>query len=69
MKLAAEHGIPQEKGVYISLPITNQDFANMVGTSRETINRTLNEMKKKNLLTADRSGIFIHDTDWLNGCN
>ncbi|MCY9339142.1 Crp/Fnr family transcriptional regulator [Bacillus haynesii] len=69
MKLAAEHGIPQEKGVYISLPITNQDFANMVGTSRETINRTLNELKKKNLLTADRSGIFIHDTDWLNGCN
>ncbi len=69
MKLAAEHGIPQEKGVYISLPITNQDFANMVGTSRETINRTLNEMKKKNLLTADRSGIFIYDTDWLNGCN
>ncbi|MDI3412007.1 helix-turn-helix domain-containing protein [Bacillus sonorensis] len=39
----------------------------MVGTSRETINRTLNEMKKKNLLSADRSGILIYDAEWLNG--
>ncbi|MFT0800968.1 Crp/Fnr family transcriptional regulator [Bacillus swezeyi] len=68
-KLAAEHGVQKGTGVYINLPITNQDFANMVGTSRETINRTLNEMKKKKLLTADRSGILIHDADWLNGCN
>ncbi|ASB89079.1 MULTISPECIES: Crp/Fnr family transcriptional regulator [Bacillus] len=67
MKLAAEHGVRKGKGVYINLPITNQDFANMVGTSRETINRTLNEMKKKNLLSADRSGILIYDAEWLNG--
>lgn len=40
----------------------------MVGTSRETINRTLNEMKKKKLLSSDRSGIMIHDQEWLNGC-
>ncbi|QHZ49093.1 Crp/Fnr family transcriptional regulator [Bacillus sp. HSf4] len=64
-KLAAEHGVRKGKDVYINLPITNQDFANMVGTSRETINRTLNEMKKKKLLSADRSGILIHDSDWL----
>ncbi|MDI5789037.1 helix-turn-helix domain-containing protein [Bacillus licheniformis] len=46
MKLAAEHGIPQEKGLH--QPAHYQSgFANMVGTSRETINRTLNELKRK----------------------
>lgn len=67
-KLADEHRVKKGEGIYINLRITNQDFANMVGTSRETINRTLNEMKKKKLLSSDRSGIMIHDQEWLNGC-
>jgi len=29
---------------------TNRDLANMIGTSRETVNRTLNQLKKKELL-------------------
>ncbi|MDA7027938.1 Crp/Fnr family transcriptional regulator [Bacillus sp. CLL-7-23] len=66
MKLAAEQGVKKGNGIYINFPITNQDFANMVGTSRETINRTLNEMKKKKLISSDRNGIIIHDMSGLN---
>lgn len=65
VRLAADHGEKTAKGIYIDIPITNQDFANMVGTSRESINRILNQFKKERLLTADRQGILIHDLEEL----
>jgi CRP/FNR family transcriptional regulator, cyclic AMP receptor protein len=65
VRLAEDHGEKTAKGIYIDIPITNQDFANMVGTSRESINRILNQFKKQRLLTADRQGILIHDLEEL----
>ncbi|MDY7220747.1 Crp/Fnr family transcriptional regulator [Halalkalibacterium halodurans] len=37
INLAAERGVKKGDGVYIQLPITNQDFANLIGTSRERL--------------------------------
>lgn len=65
VRIASEHGEDRENGIYIDIPITNQDFANMVGTSRESINRILNQFKKKKLISADRQGILIHDLEEL----
>lgn len=65
VRLAEDHGEKTAKGIYIDVPITNQDFANMVGTSRESINRILNQFKKQRLLSADRQGILIHDIEEL----
>jgi CRP/FNR family transcriptional regulator, cyclic AMP receptor protein len=61
LKLAEEQGMEQENGIYLNISITNQDFANMVGTSRESISRALTKMKKQGLLKADRQGILIYD--------
>ena len=47
------------------MPITNQDFANIVGSSRETVNRILNQLKKENLIEFGRNGILINDIDEL----
>ncbi len=49
----------------ISTPLTNQDFANMVGTSRETINRIFNQFKKDGLIEIQRRRIKILDLEGL----
>ena len=64
-RLAYENGKKRDGGVAIDFPITNQDLANIVGTSRESINRLLNELKRDQILKSDRNGIFIYDLDKL----
>ncbi|MGA9172970.1 MAG: Crp/Fnr family transcriptional regulator, partial [Thermoactinomyces sp.] len=39
LQLVEEHGIYKKEGVYVSIPLTHQDFANMLGMSRESVNR------------------------------
>jgi len=65
LQLAEEHGNCKEEGVYIPIPLTNQDWANMLGTSRESVNRVLNHLKKDQVLDINRKGILIHNLDQL----
>ncbi|WP_254901255.1 Crp/Fnr family transcriptional regulator [Tuberibacillus sp. Marseille-P3662] len=65
LRLADEVGETNDQEVRINMPITNQDFANMVGSTRETINRVLGQLKKEGLLETDRHGIFIYDLQKL----
>ncbi len=37
---------------------TNRDLANMIGTTRETISRTLTKMKKEELIEVDERGRY-----------
>lgn len=60
LKLAENHGINKENGVLISLPLTNQEIANLVGTSRETVNRILSEFRRRKAVTiVKQEGIII----------
>lgn len=65
IRLTEESGIQHDEGVHIDLPITNKDFANMIGASRETVNRIFNQLKKQNLLETNRQGILIYDIERL----
>lgn len=61
LKLADEHGVKTESGVQICLPLTNQELANMVGTSRETVNRILSEFRRKKVVaTTKQQGIVVY---------
>lgn len=65
LRLADESGKPVENGVQIHMPITNQDLANIVGSSRETINRFLSSLKKEKLIESNRNSILIYDLERL----
>jgi len=67
LRLAEESGKQKEGALVIEMPITHQDFANMVGASRESINRIFNRLKKENLLKSDRQSIAILDIERLRG--
>jgi len=59
--LAAEQGASCEKGIVIDMSLTNQDLANMIGTSRETANRILSDMRRQKALMVENRQIIITD--------
>lgn len=66
MRLAEEKGEKSGNKVMIK-DISRQEFANMVGITRETVTRILNQMSKENLLELDRQKIIIKDMKKLIG--
>lgn len=51
--------------IVIDFPFTNFEIANLCGTSREMINRMLNNLKKQHILSFDKGYITIHDLNYL----
>lgn len=56
IRLAKLHG-RETNGVFtLNSKFTNKDLANMIGTTRETVSRTLTRMKKEELIEVDNKG-------------
>jgi len=49
----------------LTTQFTNRELANMIGTSRETVSRTINQVKKKNFITLDEEGYYLIDRESL----
>lgn len=65
LKLADQLGERTGDQIRIELPITNQEIANTIGTTRETVNRLLNQMKREKIVESNRSEIIIRNIDAL----
>lgn len=66
LKLAENYGIKNDDGqVHINLPMTNQEFANAIGSTRETVNRFINQLRKEHLIEMNKSGFVIFDYEAL----
>ncbi|NHM33670.1 Crp/Fnr family transcriptional regulator [Neobacillus terrae] len=71
IRMSNSYGIHKTDGILIDLPLTNQELANFCGTSRESTNRILNELKKDNIISVKRGKITILDLQYLKeeiGC-
>ncbi|MCS0786972.1 Crp/Fnr family transcriptional regulator [Cytobacillus pseudoceanisediminis] len=68
VRLAKMHGKTLENGSFLLKgDFTNKDLANMIGTTRETVSRTLTKMKKEKLIETDQDGHLIINPDQLLG--
>ena len=65
LKLAENYGTLRNGFVYIDVPMTNQEFADTIGSTRETVNRLINQLRKEDILETSRSGYVILDYDAL----
>ncbi|QED48390.1 Crp/Fnr family transcriptional regulator [Cytobacillus dafuensis] len=66
VRLAKIHGEEMDEGLYLlKTEFTNKDLANMIGTTRETVSRTLTKLKKDHLIETDSAGNIIIDPDRL----
>ena len=50
LKLGAAHGVEERAGTAITLPLTHQTLADMIGASRETITRDLRRLKRQGVV-------------------
>lgn len=51
--------------VQLTTQFTNQELANMIGSSRETISQTVTQLKKKGIIHTDQSGFLVLNTEAL----
>ncbi|MEW9049871.1 MAG: Crp/Fnr family transcriptional regulator [Neobacillus sp.] len=66
IRLGQKHGKELADGtILLKSEFTNKDLANMIGTTRETISRTLTKMKKDEIIEVDDSGNMILDINVL----
>lgn len=65
LKFANLQGISTDQGIELSLPISRQELANMVGTTRETATRALMTFKKSNAIDINRQLIRIINIEKL----
>ncbi|PLR99703.1 Crp/Fnr family transcriptional regulator [Bacillus sp. T33-2] len=66
IRLTNMHGEKLADGSFrLRAEFTNKDLASMIGTTRETVSRTLTKMKKDELIGTDENGDMILDTEVL----
>lgn len=66
MRLSKSHGKKVNKNTFkITTQFTNRELANMIGSSRETVSRTLSQLRKQNCIENDEEGFLMINTDCL----
>lgn len=68
-QLSRRHGVTDARGIIINLKITHQELAEMVGTSRETVTRTLARLQDKGIITVEQRRIIVLDSTRLSAVN
>jgi len=66
LQLAKRHGVPDTRGIIVDLKITHQELAEMVGTSRETVTRTVARLQKQGIILIDARRIIVLDAKSLD---
>lgn len=68
IRIAQNHGEKiSEDEVKITTQFTNRELANMIGSSRETVSRTISQLKKEELIDTDDDGnLIVYVTELKN---
>jgi CRP-like cAMP-binding protein len=61
LSLAERSGQPSDKGVEITIPLTQVDLATMVGATRESVNKSVSILRSKGLIDFDGTSWFLQD--------
>ncbi len=61
VELASSHGVERADGILIDLPVTQEELANMIGVTRESVNRNLSDFRRRGLIKNQGRKIVIAD--------
>ena len=67
LDLAASNGREHEDGLLINVTITQEELANMIGVTRESVNRNLGMFRRLGLIGRDGRRIVVRDEAGLRG--
>jgi len=64
--LASDFGIPVQAGIKLDLPLSQEDLANLAGTTRESCSSAVAEFARRGFVKGSRlKGLVIIDRDGL----
>jgi CRP-like cAMP-binding protein len=65
LELAEQYGRRTAEGVLLTIKLSHQDLANVIGSTRETVTVTLGELQAEGHLSVGRRKIVLRDLDRL----
>jgi CRP-like cAMP-binding protein len=65
IRLCKSNGEKGAEEYRLTTQFTNRELANMIGTSRETVSRTINQLKKKDFIMLDDDGYYLINREAL----
>jgi CRP-like cAMP-binding protein len=65
IRLCTSYGVKTEEGILIDLPLTHQELANLTFGTREVIQRSLKELREKNIISYDNQMITVKNLNCL----
>ncbi|MCI0387335.1 MAG: Crp/Fnr family transcriptional regulator [Acidobacteria bacterium] len=54
-------GAETQEGIRLKIALTHQEIAQMIGASRETVSRLMSELKRRQIISVDDSGLLIRN--------
>ncbi|TLS36062.1 Crp/Fnr family transcriptional regulator [Pseudalkalibacillus caeni] len=60
IRIANTYGVQKGGKIEFTIKFTNEELANMIGSTRETVNRMLGKLKKDGVISADNGKITIN---------
>jgi len=64
-RLASRYGRYEQHGICLNIPLTHQEMADMIGTSRQTVTTVLGDLRRSGFLKTEQRNIFIVDSHWV----
>ena len=65
LELAHEHGVTDAQGILVPLRLSQQDLANLIGVTRESVNMALSEFRRRGLVVLESRAFRLPRPDAL----
>ena len=65
LELAGSHGETRPGGVQITVKLSQQELAEMIGATRVAVNQALSWFRGQGIVSTEREGIVIHQPEKL----
>lgn len=66
-RLSARYGSRCEASVRIDIPLTHQEMADMIGTSRQSVTTVLGILKRQGKIRVEQRTLYVQDLAWMDG--
>jgi len=64
-RLGERYGRRVENGIFLELPVTHQEMADMIGASRQTVTTVLGDLKRRGHIQMEHRTLFIRNGSWI----
>ncbi|GAA2893798.1 Crp/Fnr family transcriptional regulator [Streptosporangium fragile] len=65
VELAERYGEPDDGGVRVALPLSQDELAGWTGASREAVSKALRSLRDRGLIETGRRRVIVHDMEGL----